>query len=57
MQKIIQALPDTLVVGGVVAISFGASLIYLPAGFIVGGILAIAMGAVASKKAQSGAAE
>lgn len=57
MQKLIQALPDTLVVGGASAIAFGAGLVYLPAGFIVGGALAIGMGCVASKKVQPKVAE
>lgn len=53
MQKIIQALPDTLVVIGVIAIAFGAGMVYRPAGYIVGGLLTIGMGVVANKKLEA----
>lgn len=36
--------PDVLMAGGAGAVSYGASLVYLPAGFIVGGIFLLAAG-------------
>lgn len=44
-------IPDALMVGGAAAVSYGASMIYLPAGWIVGGALAIAGGALAARGA------
>lgn len=44
-------IPDALMVGGAAAVSYGASIIYLPAGWIVGGVLAIAGGALAARGA------
>lgn len=44
MQKLIQALPDALVIAGGVMLSFGAGMIYRPAGFIVGGLLMLGFG-------------
>lgn len=38
---------DLVLLGGAVAVAFGAGMIYLPAGLIAGGVLAIA-GAVLS---------
>lgn len=50
MQKLINALPDALIVGGGCAIAYGASLLHPAAGFITGGLLAVAFGQVASMK-------
>lgn len=45
-------LPDMLMFGGAAGISYGASLIYLPAGFVVGGILAVVGGVVLARGAK-----
>lgn len=36
--------PDALMVGGGAAMSYGASLVYHPAGFVVGGMFLLAAG-------------
>lgn len=36
--------PDALMVGGAGAVSYGASLIYLPAGYVVAGVFALVAG-------------
>ena len=41
---LVRAAPDSLLVGGAAAISYGAWMIYPPAGFIAGGVLLIAGG-------------
>mgnify|MGYP000090022793 FL=1 len=41
--------PDALLVGGAGAVSFGAGMVYLPAGWIVGGLFALAVGWMAAK--------
>lgn len=41
------AVPDALMLGGTMAISYGSWLIYAPAGFIAGGVLLIAGGVLA----------
>lgn len=38
------ALPDALMVGGATGISYGAGMVYLPAGWIVGGLFGLAAG-------------
>lgn len=43
-------LPDTLMVTGTGAVSYGAALIYAPAGFIVGGLLLLAGGVLAARR-------
>lgn len=48
MQKIIQSLPDSLVVGGCAVLSYGAWLIHPAAGFIVGGLLMVAGGVLSA---------
>lgn len=50
MQKLIQAVPDLLIVAGACAVSYGAWLVYPAAGFVVGGLLAITGGALAAMK-------
>jgi hypothetical protein len=50
MKKLIQALPDTLIVAGGCALSYGAGLLHPAAGFIVGGVLMIALGVIAARK-------
>lgn len=42
-------IPETLAGAGCVAISYGAHLVYTPAGWIVGGILAIVAGVVMAR--------
>jgi len=41
---LVRVAPDSLLVGGAAAISYGAWMIYPPAGFIVGGLLSISGG-------------
>lgn len=41
--------PDALMLLGAAAISYGAGLMYLPAGFVVGGLLAIGAGYLSAK--------
>lgn len=41
---LVRVAPDSLLVGGAVAISWGAWMIYPPSGFIVGGLLSISGG-------------
>ena len=41
--------PDALLIGGAGAVSFGAGMVYLPAGWIVGGLFALAVGWMAAK--------
>lgn len=43
-------LPDLLIAGGAVAVSYGAGLIYAPAGYIVGGLLSLAVGRLMALK-------
>lgn len=42
--------PDALMLSGVVGISYGAWLMYQPAGFIVGGAFLLAGGVLAARK-------
>lgn len=42
--------PDAVMVAGAGAISYGASLIYLPSGWIVGGLFGIAAGVLGSRR-------
>lgn len=44
--------PDALLVGGAGAVSFGAGMVYLPAGWIVGGLFALAGGWMTAKGAK-----
>lgn len=48
---IISLLPDVLMVAGAAVISYGAWLIYSPAGFLVGGCFALAAGILAARVA------
>lgn len=45
-RKAVEKLRDAALLLGVLLITLGAGMIYLPAGFIVGGILLIAMAVV-----------
>lgn len=45
-EKAVKKLRDAALLLGVLLITLGAGMIYLPAGFIVGGILLIAMAVV-----------
>jgi hypothetical protein len=42
--------PDLLALGGAGAISYGAGLIYEPAGYIVGGVMALSIGVLAARR-------
>ncbi|MNY54435.1 hypothetical protein D3C86_1903100 [compost metagenome] len=42
-------LPDALMAGGAGAVSYGASLVYQPAGFMVGGFFLLAAGWLAAR--------
>jgi hypothetical protein len=57
MQKLIQALPDALITGGVGAVSYGAWLLHPAAGFITGGVLSVVGGVLASINARGKKAE
>lgn len=37
-------LPDVLMMSGAVGISYGAALVYVPAGYVTGGLFALAAG-------------
>lgn len=52
MKRIIDWLPDALLLSGASAIAYGAGLVYLPAGFIVGGGFALAAGWLAARSAK-----
>lgn len=41
--------PDVLLLGGAASVSYGAWLMYAPAGFITGGVLLIVAGVLASR--------
>ena len=45
-RKAVEKLRDAALLLGVLLITLGAGMIYLPAGFIVGGILLIAMAVI-----------
>lgn len=49
LQTAASIVPETLAGAGCVAISYGAHLVYSPAGWIVGGILAIVAGVVMAR--------
>ena len=55
LQKMLAAaagsLPDALMVGGAAGISYGASLVYMPAGWVVGGLFALAAGVLLARSA------
>lgn len=51
MKKLTAAIPDLLIVAGAGSVSYGAWLIYAPAGFVVGGLLALAFGILAAMRA------
>lgn len=50
--SLVNAAPDGLLLGGAAAISYGAWLIYAPAGFIAGGALLIAGGVLMARGAK-----
>lgn len=50
--SLVSAAPDGLLLGGAAAISYGAWLIYAPAGFIAGGALLIAGGVLMARGAK-----
>jgi len=43
-RRVASWLPDALLLGGASAVSYGASLVYFPAGFVVGGAFALVAG-------------
>ena len=50
MQKLIAALPDTLIVAGCCLIAYGAWALHPAAGYITGGALSLALGFLAEKQ-------
>lgn len=42
-------LPDALMVGGAASISYGAALVYMPAGWVVAGLFGLAGGVLLSR--------
>ncbi len=44
--------PDALMIGGACGVSYGAWLVYPPAGFIVGGVLVLLAGWIDSRGGQ-----
>lgn len=42
-------IPDAMLIGGAVSVSYGSWLVYEPAGFIVAGLLLLVAGVLASK--------
>jgi hypothetical protein len=44
--------PDALLVAGGVAVSYGASLVYEPAGYVVGGLFLLAAGWLTARGAK-----
>lgn len=49
MKKLLRAIPDLTILAGAGSISFGAWMIYHPAGFIVGGIAFVVIGVLAAR--------
>jgi hypothetical protein len=50
VKKLINSLlPDVLMLGGAAALSYGAWLIYAPAGYLVGGCLLLVAGVLAAR--------
>lgn len=45
-------LPDALMLGGAGGVSYGAALVYLPAGYVVGGLFALAAGVMLARGAK-----
>jgi hypothetical protein len=52
MKHLTSILPDALMIGGAAALSYGASLVYFPAGFIVAGLLLMTAGVLAARVAK-----
>lgn len=53
MDKLIKLVPDTLVVSGAAALSYGAGLLHPAAGFIVAGLLLLAGGIQAGRNVKA----
>lgn len=49
MKQLASLVPDLLMVGGAVAISFGAWMMYAPAGYVVGGLLSLVAGVIMAR--------
>lgn len=49
-KHIAEHIPDALLVAGTVVLSYGAWLIYEPAGFIVGGVALLGLGVLAARR-------
>lgn len=45
-------LPDVLMVAGAGAVSYGSSMVYLPAGWMVGGVFALVAGWLTARGAK-----
>lgn len=53
MKKLLpDALPDVLMICGAATLSYGASLVYLPAGFVVAGLLLLIAGVLTARVAK-----
>jgi hypothetical protein len=52
MKRLLELLPDALIVGGAAALAYGAWVIYVPAGYLVGGALAMAGGVLLARGAK-----
>ncbi len=46
-------LPDALMVGGAASMSYGAALVYMPAGWVVAGLFGLAGGILLSRGGKS----
>ena len=47
--------PDALILGGISAVSYGAWLVFEPAGFIVGGVFSLLGGALIARNTKKAA--
>ena len=53
MKKLLpDVMPDVLMICGAAALSYGASLVYLPAGFVVAGLLLLVAGVLTARVAK-----
>lgn len=50
-KQILSLLPDALMISGAAALSYGAGLVYLPAGFISAGVLLLTAGILSARAA------
>jgi hypothetical protein len=57
MKKLITMVPDTLIVSGAGALSYGAGMLHPAAGFVAAGVLMLAGGVLAARRAPAEKAE